>query len=376
MRIGLGKRIAGVAFTTLVFAPATFALGSQNRFLDGKYFDFYLGVNYTFWNMNYSLSDSVANAVGDSSARRYDTKVDPYILKVIDVKFKNLWGFELGLNYLSQSVFESLSFTPPQDVTTKEERVARQIELYVNRHITDNFKIIADAKLRKFQGTVTVLNIDSSAGSNVINYYGDGGLTRQLRSGDQIAWSTGAEELALLGYFTDGHEKSWINFYFGYRKFTHRAPAEISFDSAQNSSGPSVFFDALMLTDIHIHTAEAGLEINAFSEAGNGLSFNIPVNLGSYHYSNEYFSSPGAFITMIPFDISAIYGGSNWKFVLGFHYTYMFSVAQNTDITMDKRLTYQVNGVNRSIPEGAAVRIFSLRSETFWGPYFSFSMSF
>ncbi len=357
----------------LLSLQAAFGLGSHAPQFSGDFIDAYAGVNVTNWNMTYSLSDSIANSTGDDDDRRYDTNVDPFVLRVFDIKFKNVYGFELGLNYLTESLLGFLGFSSTEDVTTTEERVARQLQLYANRYLGDDFALMVDLKWRKFAGTVDVVNIDSSANSPVINFYGLNDVYKQLNAGDQITWSTNAREFALLAIF--GPKDSIMRGYLGYRHFLHSSPAEVSISRPSDIISSIVTYDALMITDISIHTLEGGLDLN-FQEGPVGFAVNIPVNLGWYSYNNDYFDSPSSFITMLPVDANVSFGGRNWRAVLGFYFNYMFSVSINGEAELKKALPYRTNQGSGTLPTGTTVELFTLRTETFWGPYFSFAYSF
>lgn len=349
----------------------------------GELFDAYVGVGITNWSMTYSLEDSLAASTGISGDRRYDTKISPYVMKAFDVRFRNLYGFELGANLLINKLSGFLDFSGNSDNTSTADN-ARQLALYASRYVLPHLALRVETKFRKFEGSATLVN--TPYGSPVLNAYDAAGNYAALGVGSKFGWSTAMRELAIDVAFTPDKQPErltdalWIGYFGGYRNFSYTAPAQITIDNYPNSGTPFVsslvFFDALMISEFTAHTLEAGVSVLVQSTEGYGASFYLPIGLGTYSHNTAYFDMPSALIAVFPMQANFFYAGRNWQLVVGFDVTVMMAVDSLGETNLKRDMPYRNNSGSGTLRSGQTLNVNSERSEIFWGPHISFIYSF
>jgi hypothetical protein len=215
----------------------------------------------------------------------FKSKIDPYFMKRAEVDFANLYGFELGLNYLSSSLLNFAGFQQEKEVISKEEEFARSIAVDIQRSVLKGWEVRSSTKFSEFTGKVGIKKGATYAGKAVdfMPYYDLGGNIYILKVGKDMTWQTTMQdtEVLLIQSKSRGTYSG-----FGIRYISYQAPIVYSMTDIER---------AFVVSDVQL--------LNFVYEFNYGIDFSksvwaeisIPVIVGFNHVETGFFKAPSGF---------------------------------------------------------------------------------
>ena len=215
------KKILFIIYTCLVAYSASAA--------DAKYVNADIYVHYFFWDIGevgaYSKSD-----------------FDPYIVKEANIEFKNLFGFELLLNYLSDKLLSGMDFKKSDEsqIFNDKDQLMQGLAGAISYNLFDNgrtsFTVGLTGSAKKFKGNIILFRS--------MPFYSEDGSFTVIDDGDSINYSPFIQEyrinLALKG------EDGLICIYLGkYQTDTLRG---LTFDTSYTETKDDVLLPYALVT--------------------------------------------------------------------------------------------------------------------------------
>ncbi|MFO0729066.1 MAG: hypothetical protein U1E65_35125 [Myxococcota bacterium] len=335
----------------------------------------HLGLAVTFWNFN-------SGNTGDGALLKFDTSMDPFVMRVLEIRVRDLYGVELGLNYLTSKLLGFAGFSSEQDFAGKDP-----VSSVLGGNLAYNIGVLRigfNSTWKRFEGSRTFSG--AFLGGDAPYFPLDGSAATPLKVGETAKWSTASNELAInLGLnahhvLEDGETPSaqdadGMVIYAGYHRLSYQAP--IAIDMFAVNDGP--FAEFLMGVDVTSNLVELGLqwESTATPEDNWGFFFKLPLLIGQTTLSTPYFSG-GAGMTMgLSIEAAISYAERIGPVVLalragvfGTWFQASSTIIEDVDaVPIVRDLLYKEGGDTNGFLKGQKITYTTSREETFWGPY-------
>ena len=358
------------ASVILFLALLTGALNAQDKVIntDNEYRDpwieAYAGLGYYCWDLSYL-----------SGGNLFDNDIDPFILKKFELR-GNLRLLKLGLNYFTSRFDDMFNTTDEADVAKENDPLARQLAMLAGIELGP-VVISADAKFRKFQGTITSNGKDLSGGGSVESIVYTSSGPEYLAKGDRLTWYSMVRDYTLkVG--TPWRRKTGFNFAmeFGARMVEYASPVMI--DVAEHIGTGSGHTTGLFVSDITQYFIGFSFWMNYTWANGFYWDWALPAYLGANRLENPYLDmGPGNTYTFSSSGkLASGYRTGNVRFELGFDYDFFISNSMYTSRLKRNVAYYTPLGDPAIMSAGAQVDSEFVRMEIFWGIYLHATVMF
>lgn len=335
----------------------------------------HLGLAVTFWNFN-------SGTTGDGAILNFDSSVDPFVMRVLEIRIRDLFGLEIGANYLTSKLLGFAGFGSEQDFAGKDP-VSSVIGGNVSYYIGP-VRLGFMSSWKRFEGSRTFTGAFLGGAAQYLPE--DGSAQVPLQVGEAAKWSTAANDLSVtvgvniykLSSDEDTPSNDGFVGYVGYHRFSYSAPVSIDIFQA----GGTAFSEVLMGTSLSSNMLELGLlyESTATPEDNWGFTFRLPVTIGQTSIDNAYLSGAGGLTMGLNIDASASYADRIGPIVFAIRaglfatlFTTSSTIIEDVDAVKVKRA---INTPDASFAEGTPVTFSTDREETFWGPYLALDVRF
>ena len=349
-----------------------------------RYVDAYLGLAIVYWGYD-NESEAFFQDIIETATP------EPYVMKVLEINFANLWGFELGLNYMADKLNEWAGFSTKKDLVAEGDPISRALAGELSYNLQErgkewpNVTLSFNATFRQFQWNVDVRNSGLLNRDNPrVDFFPLGGGMQSVLGGEKLTFTSTYRDYELGARYGLFDNIMFIKAV--YKHLDYTTPLEVLFMGAGDDV--SMYGRSLMMVDNRIRgimltvgVPDPGMFDDEWEGPMFGFSFSTPFGT-NYGYTNYFSTSSTLAFTWggdvyIGWKLKDIAGiGLDAKIVLGAEAINTVVMSGNNlagdPVTLDRDII--VNG--NALSKGAKVHVDYMRMEGFMGPYFHLAMSY
>lgn len=316
----------------------------------------------------------------------FKTETEPYYTFNAQVRFRNVWLFGFGIDYLTNTFSSFLDIKSQEQALVESDPLAQALGFLADFRITRSVKVVTEAKFRRFQGTVTIdtTGYASRYSTTANSYYFSDDLTvTQVTNGQKLNWSTLAKDYEL--YFFWQHPNSQIGQYLGLKYMTYQTPGAVDVSKtvtdaefAAGERGARSFGTTGFFNTIDTYTLVYGVDLTFPLNETSTLEFEIPLVLGIGGLENSYFKIKPNYLSTYAVAAEVhgryIYKKRNFRLTFGLELTWVNAILNTDDKTTLKQdliLPHLTDGTDVTVAAGKEVDVKASRIEFFWGPSIS-----